>query len=92
MPAEQTLREEVARAIAKAMTGYPYKPKLIDYAAADAAIGIILERGAKLADDRARMREQLFNETGASINASKAVEAEEIAIALRALATDGRAA
>jgi hypothetical protein len=41
------------------------------------------ERCARIADERAAMRAALFNENGASINAAKAVEAEEIAVAIR---------
>lgn len=50
-PRQVELRDEVARAIAKALTGgYPSKPKLIDYAAADAAIALIVERCAGVAE------------------------------------------
>jgi len=43
------------------------------------------EAAAKICDERAAMREQLFNENGASINAAKAVEAEEIGALIRRL-------
>jgi hypothetical protein len=43
------------------------------------------ERCARVAEERAALRERLFNENGASINAAKAVEAEVIAAAIRAL-------
>lgn len=44
-----------------------------------------LEEAAKLADERAACRERLYSENGRSINAAKAVEAEETAFAIRAL-------
>ncbi|MGO7089418.1 hypothetical protein AB9E14_23370 [Rhizobium leguminosarum] len=44
-----------------------------------------LEEAAKVADAAKDMRERLFQENSASINASKAVQAEEIAAAIRAL-------
>jgi hypothetical protein len=54
-----------------------------------AAVEAERERCAKVADKRAKGREQLFSENGASINAAKAVEAEEIATAIRNQAGDG---
>lgn len=44
-----------------------------------------IEECARVADERAAGRQQLFEENGSSINASKSVEAEEIAAAIRAL-------
>lgn len=44
-----------------------------------------LESAAKVADNAKDMRERLFAENGASLNASKAVQAEEIAAAIRSL-------
>lgn len=51
----------------------------------------VLEEAARLCDERAAGRVALFDQNGASVNAHKAVEAEECATAIRALATrDGR--
>jgi hypothetical protein len=44
-----------------------------------------IERAAKIADEAAAMRARLFDENGASLNASKAVQAEELAAAIRQL-------
>jgi hypothetical protein len=54
-------------------------------ARARAAASIFIEACAKEADAASAMREQLFQENGASLNASKAVQAQEIATAIRAL-------
>jgi hypothetical protein len=44
-----------------------------------------IERAAKIADEALAMRARLFDENGASLNASKAVQAEELAAAIRQL-------
>lgn len=46
---------------------------------------VTLEKAAALADLAQAQREQLYSENGASINAHKAVQAEEIASAIRAI-------
>jgi hypothetical protein len=51
-----------------------------------------IERAAKIADEAAAMRARLFEENGASLNASKAVQAEELAAAIRQLGEPHEAA
>lgn len=48
-----------------------------------------IERAAKVAGQRAEMRERLFDENGGIISASKSIEAEEIAAAIRQLGGEG---
>ncbi len=50
-----------------------------------AAEAAAIEKAAQVADERAEMRERLYEGNHASINAAKAVEAEEIATAIRSL-------
>lgn len=49
-----------------------------------------LEEAAKVADEAAAMRERLFQENGASLNASKAAQALLIAANIRALQLEER--
>lgn len=49
-----------------------------------------IEACAKVADEAQAMRERLFAENGASLNASKSVQAEEIASDIRALSRSTR--
>ncbi|TAX57160.1 hypothetical protein ELI01_18965 [Rhizobium leguminosarum] len=62
----------------------PVLRKAIEAAVSEARAAA-LEEAAKVADAAKDMRERLFQENSASINASKAVQAEEIAAAIRAL-------
>lgn len=49
-----------------------------------------LEEAAKVADEAAAMRERLYQENGASLNASKAAQALVIAANIRALQSEER--